>query len=526
MLEYKINTLLPIQFEMVENPPYLNDSRFQAVKIYIAHEKENYNGSYFDMSVLQKMGSKMAGVPIVGYITADNANELDFNGHEQRLVIQDDEISIEYLGRAYGCILSNDDVSIVERMHEDGNPRKYLCATGVLWKMFTECVDIFDKDNQKGHSMELEENSIQGKFGKDGYYHFTDATIRALCILGDGVLPAMSNSIIEKFSAIDYQDQVQELLTEINESIKQFNLNQSSPIEVDNINFTKKEDNDLEEKLELIAKYNLTVEQLDFSIEEISLEELDEKLEDLSKKEEDTEVSFSATYNQKREALSNALDPIIVRDEENKIVEETYFWVADFDDEFVYVEKDYWNKNGYDFSYGRAKYTFDETTITAVVDMSSWERMINVWLTEAENQKIQDERDNVAAEYQKLKDEFEDYKNKYSTDNSEVKRLQQFEQDTLTEQRKQAEESLFSQFDEKLSGVEEYEKLKEIASEFELGDLQKECYVILGIQSANFSAKPKGKNKNDKVKLDFNKKIEKSYDSRNELFEKYLKKDN
>ncbi len=44
-LEYKINTTLPIQFEKIENPPYLNDSRFQAVAVYVAHEKENYNGS-------------------------------------------------------------------------------------------------------------------------------------------------------------------------------------------------------------------------------------------------------------------------------------------------------------------------------------------------------------------------------------------------------------------------------------------------------------------------------------------------
>jgi hypothetical protein len=119
-MEYKVNTLLPIQFEKVENPPYLNDSRFQAVRVYLAHEKENFNGSYFDLSVLENMGKKMAGVPIVGYISANNVNENDFNGHEYRVVIQDGDVSTEYLGRAYGCVLSNDDITIVDRMHEDG----------------------------------------------------------------------------------------------------------------------------------------------------------------------------------------------------------------------------------------------------------------------------------------------------------------------------------------------------------------------------------------------------------------------
>jgi hypothetical protein len=166
----------------------------------------------------------------------------------------------------------------------------------------------------------------------------------------------------------------------------------------------------------------------------------------------------------------------------------------------------------------------EEETKEEAVEEINYQELYEVKANELN--ELQIKFDEFTTEYQKLKDEFEEYKTNYSTDNSEVERLQQFEQDTLTEQRKDAEESLFSQFDEKLSGIEEYEKLKETASEFELDDLQKECYVILGVQSANFSTKPKEKNKNDKVKLDFSKKIEESYDERTQLFEKYLKKDN
>ena len=281
-MEYKINTILPVKFEKIDNPPYLNDSRFQAVRCYVAHEKDNYNGSWFDTSVLKKMGTRMAGVPIVGYISVNNINEKDFNGHEERLIIQDGDISFEYLGRAYGCIISNDDVEIVQRQHESGEMRNYLCVTGVLWKMFTDSIEIFDRDETKAHSMELQEDSISGKFEKDGYYHFEDVTVRALCILGEGILPAMSNSVIEKFSTVDYQKQVQELLGEINESIKQFNLqDQSSTLEVDNIKFLEKEDNLVDEKkLELLKKYNLTKENISFSIEELSLEEIESKIKE------------------------------------------------------------------------------------------------------------------------------------------------------------------------------------------------------------------------------------------------------
>ena len=37
-------------------------------------------------------------------------------------------------------------------------------------------------------------------------------------------------------------------------------------------------------------------------------------------------VSFSATYNQKRQALRNALDPIVVKDEEGNDFEEEVPW--------------------------------------------------------------------------------------------------------------------------------------------------------------------------------------------------------
>jgi hypothetical protein len=497
-MEYKVNTLLPIQFEKVENPPYLNDSRFQAVRVYLAHEKENFNGSYFDLSVLENMGKKMAGVPIVGYISANNVNENDFNGHEYRVVIQDGDVSTEYLGRAYGCVLSNDDITIVDRMHEDGKMRKYLCATGVLWKMFTDCIDIFDRDGTKGHSMELQEDSISGKFEKDGYYHFTDATVRALCILGEGLYPAMSNSVIEKFSKEDIDKSIQELLQEVQESIKQFSLSNqpSNTPEVDDINNQEGGNSLVNEKLELVAKYNLTVEQLEFSIDDLSLEDLETKLKEFTatKPNEDDKptTEFSATYRQKRDALSNALDRKIEKDADGNIIYEEYTWVEDFDDTYVYVEKNVWTADNYDCKHGRYTYVFDETNLTATIT-SEFEEMIQVWLTLEENKKLQDERANATAEFEKLKGDFNEYKNNYSTHNEEVIRLKNFETQKLAEERDVQETEIFSQYEEKLGEVAEFKALKESAKNFSIEDLEKELALLYVKKTANFSTNKKDK---------------------------------
>lgn len=503
-MEYKINTILPIQFEKIENPPYLNDSRFQAVRCYVAHEKENYNGSYFDLSVLDNMAKNMAGIPIVGYISANNINEKDFNGHEQKLTIDKDGVSIEYLGRAYGCIISNDDVTFVDRMHEDGKMRKYLCVTGVLWKMFTDSIDIFDRDISKNHSMELQEDSIEGSFEKDGYYHFTEAKVRALCILGEDVMPAMSNSIIEKFSQSDIDSTIQELLKEVNESIKQFNLqNQSSAPEVDNINFSKKEDKELDEKLELLKKYDLTVESILFSIEELSLEEIESKIKD----------QFALLASQKQEEISNALrvEKYIDRwgDEYSK-----YSYVDHDDVEaFAYDRQDNWNLYGFTYSTNGDSIVVDFSTKKKkkfkIVDfedgistefellpkeaveyeISSKEKELTEQFStekEAALNEIQIKLDSITSEYESIK--------------PEVERLQNFEKETLETARNEAEKALFELFP-KLSGNKEFENLKKQSHELTLEQLEKEISHIVVKTSDEFKSYSQKREQNPIVKV-------------------------
>jgi hypothetical protein len=479
-LEYKINTVLPVHFEKIENPPYLNDSRFQAVRVYVAHEKDNYNGSWFDTSVLEKMGSRMAGVPIVGYITKNNINEEDFNGHEERLIIQDGDISIEYLGRAYGCIISNNDVEIVQRLHESGEMRNYLCVTGVLWKMFTDSIEIFDRDEVKAQSMELQEESISGKFEKDGYYHFTDATVRALCILGEGILPAMSNSVIEKFSTIDYQNQVQELLSELNESIKQFNLqNQSSDLEVDNINFFEKEDKLVDKKLELLSKHSLTIENISFNIEELSLEEIESKITE----------HFSLLASQKEEGIINALRMEKFMDRwGDECTKYSYVNYTDIE-VFAYDRQDNWNLYGFTYSMSGDNVVIDFETKKRkkfeIVDFVDGETTVfSLFPQEAIDYAVKDnskETEEKIANFKTISTELEELKTKISeyettilthettitefeatieTLSSENTKLQEFKSTIEFENKRIEIEGLIEDFEEVLKDNEEFEQIK------------------------------------------------------------------
>jgi len=190
----------------------------------------------------------------------------------------------------------------------------------------------------------------------------------------------------------------------------------------------------VDEKLELLTKYSLTIEQLNFSIDELELEELEKKLKEFSNAENKVTSTFSATYRQKRDALSNALDPKIERDADDNITYEEYLWVEDFDDVYVYVEKSIWTESDHERKYGRFTYTFDEVTITATIS-GEFEEMLLVWLTLEENQKLQDERNTamvVSEEFEILKSKVTEYETSISTLTEQFNTVKS-ENETLTQ---------------------------------------------------------------------------------------------
>jgi hypothetical protein len=221
-LELKINGTIPIQFEKQE---ISEDSRFTKVKIYLMHTGKNLNNSIFQKHVVEKALPSLANIPIVGYISTDKLNESDFNGHEQKIVIDKDGVSIEYLGRVYGIIPETNNATF-EMKTVNGIEREYLVCEGLLYNKFPEAVEIFERDGSKSQSMELESASIEGKFDNKGVYEFSEFKFEAACVLGEGVTPAMTGSLIEKFSVSTMQDEMRELLAEFNNNFTNFTKEQ------------------------------------------------------------------------------------------------------------------------------------------------------------------------------------------------------------------------------------------------------------------------------------------------------------
>lgn len=108
------------------------------------------------------------------------------------------------------------------------------------------------------------------------------------------------------------------------------------------------------------------------------------------------QVSFASTMNQKRDAIRNALEPVIERDAAGNVMSEVYFYLMDFDDNYAFVERDRYDANGYSEMHGRFAYVFDDASKSASIT-GEFEQMVMTWLTLNEAAQVEANRNELAA---------------------------------------------------------------------------------------------------------------------------------
>jgi hypothetical protein len=184
------------------------------LKCYVMHDGPNLNGSSFSLDSMEKLKSTLEYKPVMGYISQKTG---DFKGHEEKVTIEDGEVTYEYIGAQYGFIPSKEHMNaqFETKVGYDGVERTYLtCDTYINIKKHPQVLEIFSKsDFVKHQSMEL--SSMDGTYGDDWLYHVTDAELEALCILGDDVRPAMIGGAIGSFSVDSQKSFVKEMMEDL-----------------------------------------------------------------------------------------------------------------------------------------------------------------------------------------------------------------------------------------------------------------------------------------------------------------------
>ena len=215
---------IPVSFEKIEEYT-IDDSRFTKVKIWLMHLGENKNKSIFEKEIVDAALPTLEYIPIVGFIEKNKSDENDFSNHRNIIVKDKNGYRREYLGHAYGVVLSSqdNDAHYEFRVCDDGIEREFLVCNGVIWNMFENAQDIMKRDLVKGHSMELKQDtkdSYSGYLDEDGKFHFTKFSFRAACILGEDYEAGMHSSTIEvQFTMNDF---VRDLQREMNDKLATF----------------------------------------------------------------------------------------------------------------------------------------------------------------------------------------------------------------------------------------------------------------------------------------------------------------
>ncbi len=459
---------------------YTQSIKFEAddikipVEILVMHDKKNLNKSNFEMESIESARESIKNIPILGYIRKiDGSDSKDFSAHEMELSIKNGELKIVYLERPIGVIPETNNYEYVEV-----NGKTYVKVIGYIWREYlNEGYEILQENPNKSVSMEITVDDYS--ISKDGYVDIKAYRYLGVTILGDNVSPGMEGANMqvlgqfsEKFSN-DFYEKVESLNNELKENISN-KMSKDNPIEGG--------------------------DKGDMNVPEEG-------------KGDNMSVSFSATYKQRREALSNACDPIVVKDEEGNYISETYYWVEDFTDEYVMVEKSYWDANGYECTYGRFTYTFDDVTLKATIT-SEFEKMLKVWLTEEENQKLQEDRnafEKISTDFEALNAEVETYKNNISSletekadlstkiseyeesvtlKDSTILELQDYKNNAELEIKKSQIDEIIADFEVALGENDEFKAIKEKAMDYEINALEKELFALEGKVKHSKSTKP------------------------------------
>ena len=172
--------------------------------------------------------------------------------------------------------------------------------------------------------------------------------------------------------------------------------------------------------------------------------------------------------------MENILPNIYDRDENGYIVSSTWFCLADFDENYVYVNRYHYNEanDTHENNQGRFAYSYNDEDRAAILT-SDFEVMVVKWLTIEENKAIdvvRNEFENIKSAFDALNDKHDALQKDFDAIKAENDTLAAFKAETLSVQRKENEEIVFAKFEKELGKEEEFISLKSNCADFSIDD--------------------------------------------------------
>ena len=439
--------MLPVSFtinDYVES----EDSRFLVITIDVLHTGLNFNGSIFDKEVVDANADSIMNTPVLGYIAPNPDGDLDFQGHQYKTVKDENGKDYVYAGSAYGVIPESCNYRWIEKVCSDGICREFFQVDALLWTKFDDATTIFKRDGCKPQSMELELSSITGVENDDGTFTFTGFKFDGCCLLSstdERIQPAMIDSMaVSKFTA---QSIAQEIKTKLQEY--------AAFVEHSSENQNKKEG----ERMPKIPETNFTLNLM-------------EQLDEIRALLDDKKYRDSWGYECSQYYL------IDVQDNEIIVIDRADHYRI-YGMKFTVIN----DKINIDFSSAVRKKTkyenFEDDASDSEPDLV--EQVVSDIAT------YMNERINTAeTNYTTIKQDYDAIKPKYD---AYVVAEQKREKEAI----EAAKDAEFKKFDQHLSDVADYTKLKNDRDSHTLEDIQSQCAILFTQKNLNnnFSRKNK-----------------------------------
>ena len=395
----------------------VNDE-FTLCKVYVCALDKNRNFSYIGKDAADDALATLYNCPVIGHLTVDEQGNYHMGGHDM-VIAQDKDGSYYFksLCVPYGVIPQQENVHYEEIEEPDGRGKKtYVVADCILWTgRYPELKEaIYSEECWFGQSMEIGILEHAPLEEDKNYTNILKYSYSALCLLGKSddpdfhVEPCFPVSSIEPYEFALNNAQFTELMTQLKHELSLCfantgkggeGMNENATVVTEQVETTEifEETTDNAQTTETTVTVEETPVAEEHSVEEAPATDVPENFEDTHTDAVEQPTTFSSTYREKREAIDNAL-PHIHETDDDGVVHDVYFWICDFDDTHVFVEKcEYTRDAGYTEVKGRYAYTFDDANKTATVS-GDFEEMFVKWLTKDELDQLEAQR----AQYEEL----------------------------------------------------------------------------------------------------------------------------
>ena len=394
------------------------NAEFTLCKVYVCALDKNRNFSYIGKDAADDALETLYNCPVVGHLYVDDQGNYRMGGHDM-VIAQDKDGSYYFksLCVPYGVIPQQEDVHYEEIEEPDGRGKKtYVVADCILWTgRYPELKEaIYSEECWFGQSMEIGILEHAPLDEDKNYTNILKYSYSALCLLGKSdtpeyhVEPCFPESKLEPYEFALNDAQFTELMTQLKNELSLCfastgkggeSMNENATVVTEQVETTEV----FEDTADNAQTSEGTTDTVDVPAvaEEHSVDEAPvgdpENFGDTHTDAVEQPTTFSSTYREKREAIDNAL-PHIHETDDDGVVRDVYFWVCDFDDTHVFVEKnEYKRESGYSEVKGRFAYTFNDADKTAAI-AGDFEEMFVKWLTKDELAQLDDMR----AQYDEL----------------------------------------------------------------------------------------------------------------------------